>query len=251
MNSSAMIALAILTGLVSVVLLVVKKWLEERRLTMLRESLAHLDTMSRVCQTGETLRPWISEASINVLARLIDYHASCIPPRASHCRQGSQRAKQTAEAWHNAPPKTDAPPLPSHLAEAKELRKVLVDFLDLIKEAHRDHLLPTEPAREHIHEAKVLNTRLCVNTVVERATLAISQCAPRQALQLLERANKLLSELDELPPELIRQRQSIAEQIQALQEELASTQHKTPSRLSEGTDDLIEAEMAWKKKTFD
>ena len=233
MDSTTMIAVAIVTGIIAIAVVTVKKWLDQYRLEQMRKSVEHIDSINMTSNVGSSLTQFH--------AQQVNTKFITMPPRTS-------KALDQAEEWRNNAPPPSPSPLPTQPKQAKELRDSLMDYLELIKSGHKEHVIPTESARERIREATVLNARICANTYQARAKQSLAQNAPNQALHFLKRAEKTIRNIKDLPQDLMTELDALVEAIDELEQHRASS---GPTRLAEGAEELAEAEESWKKKTFD
>jgi len=248
MDSTLMIAIAIVTGVIAIAVVTVKKWLDQYRLEQMRQSVEHIDSINLTGNVGDTLRPWISLDGLRLLADLTEFHAQKVNTKFISMPAKTEKTLSAAEEWRNSAAPSMPVPLPTQPKQAKELRDSLMEYLQLVKNAHREHLITTEPARERIREATLLNARICANTYQSRARHALSQNSPNQALHFLKRAEKTIRGIKDLPKDLMTELDALVEAINELEQQRAES---GPSRLSEGADELAEAEDSWKKKHYD
>lgn len=249
MNSNAMIALAVLTAAISIAAVTVQRWLEQRRIERARQAVIHIDLMGRAGSAGETLRPWLSSDALRLLALVIQYHGQQLGALRVPGSPRSDRASTLAEEWQHSTPPVNPEPIPSNPKQAKTLRSTLMDFLQLIKEAHQARLMDTDAAKDRIREAKVLNARICVATYQSRARTALKQESPNQALHFMQRAEATMRDLKDLPADLMSELNQLREVIKQL--ESARSESIANSRLADEADELAEAQDSWKKKKFD
>lgn len=249
MNSNNMIAVAIITSALAIIVVTLKRWLEQRRIERMRQAVLHMDAIGRAETAGETLRPWISTDALRLLALMIQHHGQHMGMLRLPTNPNRDRAISLAEEWQHSTPPSTVQPVPSNPAQAKALRATLMDFLQLIKEAHHEHLIGTVAAKDRIREAKILNAQVCVATYQNRARAAIKQENPNQALIYFKRAEATISDLKDLTPELSEELTTLQEAIKQL--EVAKQEQLESSRLAGEAEELSEAENSWKKKNFD
>ncbi len=248
MDSTTMIAVAIVTGIIAIAVVTIKRWMDQYRLEQMRKSVEHIDSINLTSNVGSSLRPWLSVEALRALAELTQFHAQQVNTKFITMPPRTSKALDQAEEWRNNVPPPVPSPLPTQPKQAKELRDSLMNYLELIKGGHKEHVLTTEAARERIREATVLNARICANTYQARAKQSLAQNAPNQALHFLKRAEKTIRNIKDLPQDLMTELDALVEAIDELEQHRASS---GPSRLAEGAEELAEAEESWKKKTFD
>lgn len=249
MNTNIMIGLAILTGTVAVGALVLNRWLEQRRLERMRAALLHTDEMSRASSFGEALMPWLSADAQRFLGEFIQFHAQKLALLKVPGTPRSERASALAEEWLVTPPPSTNKPVPQQLKDAKSLRSILMDYIELIKSAHQQQLIATPAAKDRIKEAKLLNARICVSAYRARAKAALAQNSPNQALHFLKRAETAMRSVVDLPDDMKSDLEIMQKDISELEEQ--RYQSNTTSRLADATDQLTEEDDAWKKKHYD
>ena len=248
MDSTLMIAVAMITGIVAIAVVTIKKWLDQYRLEQMRKSVEHIDAINLTSNVGTNLRPWLSIEALRALADMTDFHAQRINTKFISLPRSTEKALDSADEWRTASPPPSPTPLPNQPKQAKELRDSLLHYLQLIKDGHRERVIATEAARERIREATVLNARICANTYQARARQSLTQNAPNQALHFLKRAEKTIRGVKDLPKDLMNELDALVAAINELEEQRAVS---GPSRLADEADELAEAEDSWKKKTFD
>ena len=249
MSTSLLIAIAIVTAFSALAALTFSRWLEQRRLERLRQAVMHSDNMNKACLYGEELSKWLSPEALQFIARVIQYHQEQIqllgiPPNAR-----TNRAAAMAEEWQNNPPPPLSYPMPKDLKKAQALRQSVVSLLELVKEAYGHQIVETNIARQVIKEGRMLNTRICIGVYQARAQNALKQNSPNQAIHFLKRAEDALRALGELPHDLQELMSALSEEITNLEQQRYETH--TSSRLSAETEELAEADEAWKKKNYD
>jgi hypothetical protein len=249
MNSNTMIALAIITAAIALASVIFKRWIEQRRVERMRQAILHIDGMSRAASTGEALRPWVTADAIRLLAAIIQYHGQHLGKLHLPGTPRSDRAMNLAEEWQHSTPPANLEPVPSNPRQAKSLRSTLMNYLQLINDAHQARLVSTEAAKDRIREAKVFNAQICVSTYQARARVALKQESPNQALHFMKRAEATIRDLKDLPADLTNELNILQEAIKQL--ETARQEQAGTSRLAGEADELVEAQDAWKKKNFD
>ena len=249
MDSTMMIAIAIVTGIAAVAALTVKRWLEQRRLEQKREAVLHMDVINRAGNAGDALCPWLSTDGLKLLGNIIEQHNQGINRNVVSLTPRTERAITLGQEWQHSVSAPTPTAIPSQMQLAKELRATLMDYLQLVKEAHHDKIIATGLARERVREATLLNARICIATYQTRAKAALAQDAPNQALHFLKRAEKTIRDLKELPADLTEELNLLTGAINELEARRAEdTSH---SRLADGADELAEADESWKKKHYD
>ena len=243
MSTSLLIAIAIVTAFAALAALTFSRWLEQRRLERLRQAVQHSDNMNKACLYGEELSKWLSPEALQFIARVIQYHQEQIqllgiPPNAR-----TNRAAAMAEEWQNNPPPPLNHPMPKDLKKAQALRQSVVSLLELVKEAYGQQIVETNIARQVIKEGRMLNTRICIGVYQARAQNAL------KAIHFLKRAEDALRALGELPHDLQELMNALSGEITNLEQQRYETH--TSSRLSAETEELAEADEAWKKKNYD
>ena len=249
MSTNMIIAAAVLTAAIAVAALVLNRWLEQRRLERMREALLHTDEMSKAGAYGEALLPWLSSDALRFLAEVIQHHASRLASLRLPDTPRSERAKALSEEWMVSCPPPKNAPVPRQLKEAKSLRAILMDYIELIKSTHHGQLISTPAAKERIREAKLLNARICVSAYQARAKTALEQNSPNQALNFLKRAEAALRSVTELPEDMSGELDAMQKTITELEEQRYNT--NTSSRLADEAVALAEQEESWKKKHYD
>ena len=246
MNTNIIIAIAIATGVIAIGALVVNRWLEQRRLERMRAALLHTDEMSKAGSYGEALLPWLSTDALKFLAEFIQHHASQMTSLRVPGTPRSERAKALSDEWLVAGPPPSSKPIPQQLKEAKSLRGSLMEYIELIKIAHQQHLIATPAANERIREAKVLNTKICVSAYKSRAKASMAQNSPNQALHFLKRAEAAIRSLENAPDDLLAMLDGMQSDIGELENQ--RYENNSTSRLADAAEQLAEEEDAWKKK---
>ena len=129
MDSTTMIAVAIVTGIIAIAVVTIKRWMDQYRLEQMRKSVEHIDSINLTSNVGSSLRPWLSVEALRALAELTQFHAQQVNTKFITMPPRTSKALDQAEEWRNNAPPPSPSPLPTQPKQAKELRDSLMDYL--------------------------------------------------------------------------------------------------------------------------